>query len=187
MTIVEFFELSAGKWVSQRTSHHLTFQQLESGKSELQIETLPPNNPDVVNLCQRSSLEPSLAVCGVKVVWDGTMEWDKTKRTGSMVLVLMPDPETPNTGKLLRSQGGAETAGIVGRYAIGNDDALTLITENGEVCIEERVWFASPNLRFRTSILKQPNGFSMASFCSEIRMGVTKPAPYPEQSSTATT
>jgi hypothetical protein len=40
---------------------------------------------------------------------------------------------------------------------------------------EERLWFASPNLRLRTSILKRFGGFSMASFCSEIRMGGVQP------------
>jgi hypothetical protein len=39
---------------------------------------------------------------------------------------------------------------------------------------EERLWFASPNLRLRTSILKRFGGFSMASLSSEIRLGVTQ-------------
>ena len=38
---------------------------------------------------------------------------------------------------------------------------------------EERLWFASPNLRMRVSVLKRFGGFSMASFTSEIRMGST--------------
>jgi hypothetical protein len=64
----------------------------------------------------------------------------------------------------------------LGQFAIGEDEALTLTTQHGETSSEERLWFASPNLRLRTSILKEANGFSATSFCSEIRMGVTKPA-----------
>ncbi|HEY9702550.1 MAG TPA: phycobiliprotein lyase, partial [Allocoleopsis sp.] len=48
-----------------------------------------------------------------------------------------------------------------------------------------RLWFASPNLRLRTSILKRFGGFSMASFCSEIRLGVTKPPAESTENTTA--
>jgi hypothetical protein len=72
--------------------------------------------------------------------------------------------------------GYAEKVSVAGRYRVGEDGALTLITEYETMSTEERLWFASPNLRMRTSILKRFGGFSMASFCSEIRMGVTKPA-----------
>jgi len=54
---------------------------------------------------------------------------------------------------------------------MGDDDALTLMGESETLYSEERLWFASPNLRLRTSTIKQLDGFSTASFCSEIRMG----------------
>jgi len=71
--------------------------------------------------------------------------------------------------------GYAEKAPVAGRYVMGNDDALVLITEYESMYSEERLWFASPNLRLRTSVLKRFGGFSMASFCSEIRMGTSTP------------
>jgi hypothetical protein len=58
---------------------------------------------------------------------------------------------------------------------LGSDDALTLITEYETMSSEERLWFASPNLRMRVSVLKRYGGFSMASFTSEIRTGGLKP------------
>jgi hypothetical protein len=33
----------------------------------------------------------------------------------------------------------------------------------------ERFWFANPNLRLRTSVVKRFGGFSTASFCAESR------------------
>jgi len=179
MDIQEFFDLSAGKWFSQRTSHHLAFKQAESGKSDIVIETLPKDHPEVIQLCEQNKVDPNLATGGARVVWDGLMEWDedKEKHSGSTVLVPIPDPEKPNEGILLREMGYAEKAPVAGRYVMGNDEALTLITEYDTMYSEERLWFASPNLRLRHSILKRFGGFSMASFCSEIRMGVTKPAP----------
>jgi hypothetical protein len=34
----------------------------------------------------------------------------------------------------------------------------------------ERFWFASPNMRMRTSTVKRFGGFSTASFCTETRI-----------------
>jgi len=173
MDIVEFFQLSSGKWFSQRTSHHLAFKQTEGGQSDLQIELLPKTDPEVIKLCEQYEIDPALALCGARVIWDGTMEWDKDKHTGNTVLVPIADPDKPHEGKLLREMGYAEKAPVAGRYIMGSDEALTLITEYETMYSEERLWFASPNLRLRTSILKRFGGFSMASFCSEIRKGVT--------------
>ncbi|MFE1743994.1 phycobiliprotein lyase [Coleofasciculus sp. H7-2] len=175
MDIQKFFELSAGKWFSQRTSHHLAFKQAESGKSDIKIEMLSAQDPEVIKLCEQYEVDPALAWGGARVSWDGTMEWDQEKHAGSSVLVPIPDPEKPNEGQLLRDMGYAEKASVAGRYVMGSDDSFTLITEYETMYSEERIWFASENLRLRASILKRFGGFSMASFCSEIRMGVTKP------------
>ncbi|MFB2975350.1 phycobiliprotein lyase [Microseira sp. BLCC-F43] len=175
MDIKEFFQLSAGKWFSQRTSHHLSFKQAESGKSEIRIEILSADDPAAIKLCQQYEIDTALAWGGARVTWDGTMEWDKVKKAGSSVLVPIADPDQPNQGKLLRDVGYAGKPGIAGRYILGSDDALTLISSDETMYSEERVWFASPNLRLRTSILKRADGTSNASFCSEIRMGIAQP------------
>ncbi|MEA5581572.1 phycobiliprotein lyase [Nodularia harveyana UHCC-0300] len=176
MNIEEFFELSAGKWFSHRTSHHLAFKQSEDGKSELVIESLPADHPEVIKLCEQYEISPSAASCGARVTWNGTMEWDEEKHTGSTVLATIPDANNPHEGKLLREMGYAEKAPVAGSYKMGSDGALTLITEYETMSSEERLWFASPNLRMRVSVLKRFGGFSMASFTSEIRMGVTSAA-----------
>jgi len=85
----------------------------------------------------------------------------------------VPNADNPDEGKLLREMGYAEKAPVAGSYKIGDDGALTLITEYETMWSEERLWFASPNLRMRVSVLKRFGGFSMASFTSEIRMGST--------------
>ncbi|OWY67601.1 phycobiliprotein lyase [cyanobacterium TDX16] len=176
MNIQEFFELSAGKWFSHRTSHHLAFKQAEDGKSDIVIEVLALDCPEVIKLCEQYGIEPGLATCGARVSWNGTMEWDEEKHTGSTVLVSVPDADNPNQGKLLREMGYAEKAPVAGRYMMGGDKALTLITEYETMFSEERLWFASPNLRMRVSVLKRFGGFSMASFTSEIRMGGVQPS-----------
>ncbi len=131
MDIKEFFEQSAGKWFSQRTSHHLAFKQAENGKLNIIIEMLAADAPEVVQLCQQYDVEPQQALCGARVTWEGTMEWDqdKEKQDGSTVLVPVPDSDKPNEGRLLREMGYAEKAPVAGRYIMGSDDALTLMTD----------------------------------------------------------
>ncbi|MEM6751452.1 MAG: phycobiliprotein lyase [Cyanobacteria bacterium P01_C01_bin.38] len=176
MNIEEFFELSAGKWFSHRTSHHLAFKQSEGGKSDIIIETLAPDHPEVIKLCEQHQVEPSSGNSGARVTWNGTMEWDKEKHEGSTVLVAVPNLDNPLEGKLLREMGYAEKTPVAGSYKMGDDDALTLTTEYETMSSEERLWFASPNLRMRVGVLKRFGGFSMASFTSEIRMGGTSAA-----------
>jgi hypothetical protein len=175
MDITEFFQQSAGKWVSQRTSHHPAFKQPEGGRSDFYIEALPADDPAVVQLCQEHGVDAALAVCGVRTRWDGVMEQNKGKRVGTALLVAIADSSQPNQGRLLRPNSEANQTEvneiITGRYVMGDDDALTLVAESATLYAEERLWFASPNLRLRTSTLKQADGFSTASFCSEIRMG----------------
>ena len=185
MNIEEFFELSAGKWFSHRTSHHLAFKQSEDGKSDITIEMLAQDDSEVIKLCQQYEIDPALASCGARVNWNGTMEWDEEKHTGSTVLVTVPDPDKPNEGKLLREMGYAEKTPVAGRYIMGSDEALPLITEYETMSSEERLWFASPNLRMRVSILKRFGGFSMASFTSEIRIGGGQSAKTASASNTA--
>lgn len=174
MDIKEFFEQSAGKWFSQRTSHHLDATPAESGKSNIVIELLPANAPEVIKLCEKYDIEPKLALCGVRVTWDGTIELKNEKHQGSRLLIPVPDSDKPNEGQVLREISEAQKAPLAGRYILGNDDVLTLITDSEAIYSEERWWFASPNLRMRTTVLKQAGSFSKVSLYSEIRMGLTQ-------------
>ncbi len=171
MDIVEFFQLSNGKWFSQRSN--LAAKASPGGRSDLYIEALSSTDPVVIELCEQNNIDPSQALCGVRVRWDGSMELEREKYSGSTVMVPISSSNQANEGMLLR--GGNSTEATASRYIMGTDDALTLITESDTLYAEERVWFASPNLRLRTRILRQPDGVNIASFCSEIRMGVTKP------------
>ena len=161
MDAIEFFQQSAGKWFSQRTIHNLASGELKAGKLNLNIEILPPENSTVVKLCQRHQTDPAAAsLAGVKVTRDG--------ETGETVLVAIADRDNPQQGKLLQNRSDGNS-NLIGRYAIAPDDVLTLITESENIYAEERLWYLMPNLRLRTSFVKQANGLRMACFYSEIR------------------
>ena len=182
MDIIEFFEQSAGKWFSQRTLHNLTSGQLQAGKSELKIEILLASDPAVIKLCSEHAISPDSApLPGVRITWNAIA--DKNPKNGSTVLVPVPDSDNPKVGKLLQSGGAAPKnglaklrPGIASSYTISEDDVLTLIAQAEDFYAEERLWYLMPNLRIRTSVVKRSSGTTVASFCSEIRMGVTQPA-----------
>jgi hypothetical protein len=172
MDVMEFFELSAGRWRSQRTTHHLAFRRAEGGESEIQVEALAANHPQVIEICQLHQIDPLRAVGGAFVSWHGSMGWDRSDENhqGSTVFALIPDSEQPRQGILLRERGYAEVVPVAGHYHMDEDDALVLITEYETMSSIERFWFANPSLRLRTSTVKRFGGFSTATFCTEFRL-----------------
>lgn len=172
MDAMEFFQRSEGTWRSQRTTHHLPFRRAENGGSQIVVKPLAKDDPKVIEICQMHDVDPSLAVGGAFVSWEGAMAWDKEgeEHKGTTVFSLIPDADNPKKGKLLRERGYAEIVPIAGEYEIDEKDALVLVTEYDTMSTTERFWFASPNMRVRTSTVKRFGGFNTATFCVEERI-----------------
>lgn len=176
MNVREFFELSAGKWFSQKTSQHLTIKQSEHGKSDLVIEMLASDHPQITQLCQQAGVDPNLIWGGVKYTWKGTIAWDtptknQPNQQGESIAIAVADTPAARTGRLFHTSTTSAKSLQVAQYAMGDDDALTLVTTTGDTSSSERVWFESNNVRVRTTITTQADGDVLASFYSEIRMG----------------
>lgn len=170
MDIATFFETLAGKWFSQRTTHFLGSQTSRAGQSNLLIEYLPPSDPAVVKLCKELDQNVSLAACGLRIEQEGRMDGDsRSQQSTTLMVVLQAQPGTP--GPLL-IQGPKPS--LVGHYSF-DDGVLSLTTPTPAGTAEERLWFVNPNLRMRTSTLSGPAGVELTSFCSEIRMGLSRP------------
>ena len=172
MDAMEFFQRSSGKWRSQRTTHHLPFRRAEIGNLEIYVEALAADQPKIVEICKLHQVDPDLAIGGAFVSWGGSMAWDKDDENheGTTIFALIPDADLPRQGRLLRERGYAEIVPVIGRYRMDEDDGLLLITEYETMSSIERFWFASPNLRLRTSTVKRFGGFNTASFCAEARI-----------------
>ncbi|BAY63898.1 hypothetical protein NIES22_39880 [Calothrix brevissima NIES-22] len=173
MDAMEFFQLSTGKWRSQRTTHHLAFKRSEAGESNILVEALGADHPKVIEICELHQVDPKLAIGGAFVSWQGAMGWDREDENheGSTVFSLIPDADNPRQGSLLRERGYAEIVPVAGRYEMDDEDALVLITEYETMSSIERFWFVSPSIRMRTSTVKRFGGFSTATFCTEFRVG----------------
>ncbi|MBE9039065.1 phycobiliprotein lyase [aff. Roholtiella sp. LEGE 12411] len=184
MDAMEFFKLSAGKWRSQRATHHLAFKRSETGESDIQVETLAEDHPEIIELCQYHQIDPNLSVGGSRVRWLGTMAWDRDgdeNHQGKTIFAIVPDVDNPKQGRLLRERGYAEIVPVVGLYEMDDQDGLVLTTEYETMSSIERFWFASPNLRLRTSTVKRFGGFSTASFCTEARVETSSESSNTEQ------
>lgn len=172
MNAIEFFQHSAGQWRSLRTTHHLAFRRTEQGESEIWVEPLAHDDPQVVEICQLHQVDPALAIGGAFVRWQGSMAWDRNEdenHTGSTVFALVPEDESKRRGQLLRERGYAEVVPVVGYFHLDQDDGLVLTTDYETMSSIERFWFANPSLRLRTSTVKRFGGFSTATFCTEFR------------------
>lgn len=171
MEIVNFFEKMAGRWFSQRTTHALSTQQSKAGKSDLEIEFLAPEAEAVQQLWQDSDSDAE-PLCGLSIQQSSTIEGDSKPKVSTTLLVPLT-AEAASSGHILRS--GATTTGS---YQI-EDEVLTIQSETDEAHSVERMWFINDNLRMRTGIVDlksgPQSGLRIASFCSEIRLGVKPP------------
>ncbi len=177
MDAMQFFRLSAGRWQSSRTTHHLAFKRSELGESDILVETLDADDPEIIALCQMHEIDPSLSIGGSRVRWLGTMAWDREdeeNHEGKTAFAIIPDTDDPRQGRLLRERGYAEIVPVVGRFHMDEEDGLVLTTEYETMSSLERFWFPSPNLRLRTSTVKRFGGFNTASFCAETRVEDTE-------------
>ncbi len=170
MEAMDFFRMSEGRWVSQRTTHHLAMRRTELGQLLITTAILEADDPQVADICELHGMDPKGAVGGLAVSWTGSMEWDEDGKTqnGATILVLVPDSTGAQQGKLLREKGYAETSPTVGQYYVDSQDGLILLTDYSTMSSVERFWFPNPNTRLRTSTVI---GLSnTASFCVETRL-----------------
>jgi hypothetical protein len=166
MDIKEFLQLSSGKWFSLRTIYLLDAEQNDNSKADLDLQLIDSQTSEIINLCQEHNFNPDRAT-GLKISWDNSVDWGKTKQVGSVILLVIPDADNARIGTLIQSSLGKKAN--LGRYEISLDDVLTLTLQDGEIVSQERQWFASENLRLRSTLVEGSDRVQQTSFYSEIR------------------
>lgn len=179
MDIETFVARSIGRWRSQRSGHNLAFQHFEEVRSVVNIAARSVDEAEVIALCQSNDVDPGLAASPFFMDWEAESDWDEDEKTvGSCLLVPIPDPEDDQRGRLLRSQGYAEVIPAVGDYHFTEEGMFVLVTPYDRASAEERIWFATENLRLRVSNILTENGKGVltTSFASEVR-SLSVPSP----------
>ena len=167
---LSFFQLSCGRWRSQRSSHHLLHRRAEAGSSFIEVVEIAAADPRLIAIAVMHGEDPSRLVGGCRVTWNASMAWDRAGEAhdGESLFGLIPTDGHGRTGLLLRDRGYAETAAVAGHFAMDERDGLLLTTGYETMNSLEHFSFAGPDVRLRTSTVE---GLSnTASFCVETRL-----------------
>ena len=175
-----FFARSAGRWRSQRTSHHLLHRRTEAGTSHIEVVTLTPEDERLVAIARLHGEPPEAVRGGCHVRWLGAMAWDRAgeDHQGETVFALIPTDDHGRQGKLLRDRGYAETATVAGQFRMDDEDGLELTTTYETMGSRERFWFVSPHVRLRTSTVEGLSNTASLSVETRIQ-GASRPEPTP--------
>ena len=166
---LSFFRLSCGRWMSQRSQHHLLHRRAEAGASFIVVEELLKCDERLAEIAKRNDQDVSRIIGGCWVRWSGSMAWDRAGESheDQTMFGLIPSDDAGRHGLLLRDRGYAEKAPVAGQFRMDDENGLILTTDYEMMSSLERFWFAGPNLRLRTSTVQ---GLSNnASFCMETR------------------
>lgn len=159
---MEFWQQSEGEWFSQRTSHDVAQSEPQSVKSTLNISLAIPSEQDMAKAREVHHLEAIATLKQLTVVTYADIRRDGDAPTGNTTLYLVPDESGAESGRLLGANSSSS-------YQLGEDGVLTIASDRGDLRVEERIWFESPNLRLRTSSVFKAEKLVNASFFSEIR------------------
>ncbi|AFZ34752.1 phycobilin lyase, CpcU subunit [Stanieria cyanosphaera PCC 7437] len=184
MKISEFINLSVGEWFSQRTNYNLNQQTAENAKANLTIELLEANHPQITPICQQHQLDSNLIVGSLKHSWDNSVDWGKPKQQGSALIIFLAEEDNTEQGKIIQIATGTNSGVSFGQYLLAQDQALTLTLKMEQIEAQERLWFASDNLRLRTTMVKESTGTMQTAFYSEIRKITQKTQSIPTNAAT---
>ncbi|MBX2866215.1 MAG: phycobiliprotein lyase [Leptolyngbyaceae cyanobacterium MAG.088] len=166
---MNFFKKQSGRWFSQRTTHYLKAGDSKAGKSDLEIVYIDTNADDVVRICDQVGWFTKDAIGGLRIVQKSTILGGQTRSQSTLLVAIATDD---SSGKLVSQPNDSDSTQI-SQYRFEND-VLTIVTEANDLRSEERWWFITERLRMRTNVLSDANGQTMASFCSEIKLGEVK-------------
>lgn len=168
MDIQAFFQSSCGRWLTQRTCHPIGEASSVAQTALLDIETLNLADEAVLSLCQQAKLDRAQPFCAAKISWHSTGFQPQPQEEGTLLMVVIASPDSAQRGQVLQQVA----SGVISQFnfQIDAEQRLILKGDQDPFVLEERVWFASPNLRLRVSLLKQAEQLQQATWYSEVRM-----------------
>jgi hypothetical protein len=169
MQFLDFITAWEGKWLSQRTNYNFDQNEAANDKSDVTVDRLAVHDAAVQGLQAQVSQGQSDDWVVLQLSWDTSVDWGKPKQMGSIYYGFLPDNDNPNHGQLWRGTNLPTLPLLTGHYHLGEDECLTLNLQDSETSLAERHWYASPNLRLRTSLIQRGNGYSHSAFYSDIR------------------
>ncbi|WP_324282787.1 phycobiliprotein lyase [Cyanobacterium aponinum UTEX 3222] len=180
MDINNFLDKFVGDWFSQRTTYHLPQNQVDNAKANVTLTLLTADDSKITQLANQYhfNLDLSLGAFGVAAPlvlassWDNSPDWGKPKQTGESLMLIFRSEDDLNKGNIVRITNSSEI--VKGEYVLAEDESLILRIIKDDQYLEERINFASDNLRLRNTIFKHNNQVRQTCFYSEIKRVVKK-------------
>ena len=129
MSMMEFFRKSEGKWYTERSVHHFDNVADESGKSNLIVKVIQPDDPKVKQVCEVQKIDYTKATGGGSFSWQDNLDEKEPNPNYAAILIDVPDDETERSGKLIRDKGYVDGLPVISRYWFGEDGILTINTD----------------------------------------------------------
>ncbi len=167
MDIITFLNKTAGDWFSQRTIYKIDKNQVDNSKANVTITLLTPTDGKITDLASQYNFNLDLSLGGMASQWDNSPDFGKPKQQGESLMLLFKDENEINQGKIVRVLGNNKIK--EGRYILAEDESLSLIIEENQQIIKERIWFASDNLRLRNTVVTYKEKVMETNFYSEIK------------------
>lgn len=169
MNITKFFRLSLGLWRSQRTGHNHELNHFEDVRSTFEVNAVSLDDPEVLQLCRDCGIDPQAIALPYRS--EGYHDTALNRRLAHTLLTVpVPRPDNANFGKLLQRHLDAPDNPSLGEYVLGADGTLTVTVTDITSVREDRIWFATPNLRLQVSTIR-PNDrpITTTTFTSDVR------------------
>ncbi|NEQ48751.1 MAG: phycobiliprotein lyase [Leptolyngbya sp. SIO3F4] len=143
-----FFEQSVGQWISQRRYYTLKNGEAQEVVSNLSIEFLDGNHPELLALAEMHNLELAM-VCGVKSSWESNyISPSRKQATGSTIFGI-------HGNVLYRDRGFATTKPVTATYQLRDLNTMQLHTEYGGSAFDEELKLVGDNHRTRQTIISR--------------------------------
>ena len=168
MEFREFIDAWEGKWLSQRTDFNFEHSEAANAKSDVAVSFIDAADERQAYLAGLSLPESNELIL-LRLSWDTSVDWGKPKQTGEVIYGFLPNVDDSRQGKFWRGALNGNVPPLQGNYHLGSDECLTLELQDPETTLSERHWYASPNLRLRTSLVQRSDGYSHSAFYSDIR------------------
>jgi CpeS-like protein len=149
LLVANFFQASAGHWLSERRYYTLPDGDTQEVVSEIAIVYLAPGAPELQELARLHGLDDSALTCGSKIEWDSkdSVTGKKASKGSTLFGAL---------GNILyRDRGFATSKPITAIYHFPQPDTLCLKTEYQSSVFEEEIKLVGEKYRTRQTIISR--------------------------------
>ncbi len=147
-----FFDCCIGRWVTERTYHYLTVQEVERSRTEFAIAPLSAAaKTQVLTDNQRPSIENIESLCGFHLGFETVSDkGDRVSQQLNMLFVPQEEHEGVITGDYLRDRAYEEAIPKIAQFHFDPHSLELLMTTNYTRFISvDSITLINPTLRIR--------------------------------------